>query len=236
MHKKVLPFLNRHILQTKGENTTIRAFVAVSIAKVIRKLPVDLFSLHLQKLINLIVVKGLREKDLNTREKARKALIKVIGEVSPRFLTLILQEMGNNLNRGFQLHVYLYTVHYVFNYMKDQMVSGQVTTQMIHLISPLLLREMFGDLMEERKATEETTKKHIKESKARKAMPIYEVFAQYIDFKTSFLELVQPIVKVLEDNPTHSAIQMTEDLLARVANAVLKNTSITSAKLLPFMR
>lgn len=47
LHKKVLPFLSRHILQTKGENTTIRAFVAVSIAKVIRKLPVDLFSLHL---------------------------------------------------------------------------------------------------------------------------------------------------------------------------------------------
>jgi hypothetical protein len=66
----------------------------------------------------------LREKDLNTREKARKALIKVIGEVSPRFLTLILQEMGNNLDRGFQLHVYLYTVHYVFNYMKDQMKAG----------------------------------------------------------------------------------------------------------------
>lgn len=48
---------------------------------------------------------------------------------------------------------------------------------MINLISPLLLREMYGDLLEERKATEETAKKHIKESKARKAMPIYEVFA-----------------------------------------------------------
>lgn len=77
---------------------------------------------------------------------------------------------------------------------------------MIHLISPLLLREMFGDLMEERKAADETTKKHIKESKAKKAMPVYEVFAQFIDFKTSFLDLVQPIVKVLEDNPSHSAI------------------------------
>lgn len=98
---------------------------------------------------------------------------------------------------------------------------------MIKLISPLLLREMFGDLMEERKAAEETAKKHIKESKARKAMPIYEVFAQFIDFKSSFLELIQPIVKVLEENPSHSAIQMTEDLLARIANCVLKNTSIT---------
>lgn len=98
---------------------------------------------------------------------------------------------------------------------------------MIKLISPLLLREMFGDLMEERNATETTAKKHIKESKARKAMPIYEVFAQYIDFKSSFLELIQPIVKVLEDNPSHSAIQQIEDLLARVANSVMKNSSIT---------
>ena len=57
-----------------------------------------------------------------------------------------------------------------------------------------------------------------------------------MDFRDSFLELIQPIVKVLEDNPSHSAIQMTEDLLARIANCVLKNDSISGAKLLPFMR
>ena len=43
-------------------------------------------------------------------------------------------------------------------------------------MSPLLLREMFGDILEEREASD-AQKKHIKESKARKAMPIYEVFA-----------------------------------------------------------
>jgi hypothetical protein len=64
---------------------------------------------------------------------------------------------------------------------------------------------MFGDLMEERKAADsaQNQKKHIKESKARKAMPVYEVLAQFCDFKHSFLELIQPIVKVLEENPTH---------------------------------
>lgn len=40
LQKKVLPLLQRHIIQTKGENTIIRSFVAVSIAKVIRRLPV----------------------------------------------------------------------------------------------------------------------------------------------------------------------------------------------------
>lgn len=92
--------------------------------------------------------------------------------------------------------------------------------------------------MEERKAADsrETAKKHIKESKARKAMPIYEVLAQYIDFKESFIELIQPIVKVLEDNPTHSSMQLIEDLLARVANSVLKNESISAQELLPFLK
>lgn len=101
LQKKVLPILQRHLTQQKKDTATIRSYVAVTIAKVIRKLPVDQFKLHLQKLINLIVVKGLREKDLFTREKARKSMMKVIDEVSPRFITLIVQEMGNNLNRGF---------------------------------------------------------------------------------------------------------------------------------------
>lgn len=67
--------------------------MAVSIAKVIRRLPVQQFTLYLHKLINLIVIKGLRTKDLNARDKARKALVKVIHEVTPRFLSMILKEM-----------------------------------------------------------------------------------------------------------------------------------------------
>lgn len=43
-------------------------------------------------------------------------------------------------------------------------------------------------------------------------------------------------MKVLEDNPSHSAIQQTEDLLARISNSILKNESVSSDKLLPFLR
>ena len=68
----------------------IRGFVAQSIAKVIRKLPIHAFKISLHKLVNSIIVKGLRSTDLATREKARKALLRVIGEVSPRFLELII--------------------------------------------------------------------------------------------------------------------------------------------------
>jgi hypothetical protein len=73
------------------------------------------------------------------------------------------------------------------------------------MTSDLLLRELFGDLGEEKLAVD-TKKVHTKESKARKAMPIFEVFAQYIDFKTSFMDLLAPIVHILEENPNYTRV------------------------------
>ena len=72
--------------------------------------------------------------------------------------------MHDNLTRGYQLHVYLYTVHYILNHLTGQntgsaspdekitntLEPGMITSSMIKIISDLLLRELFGDLYEER--------------------------------------------------------------------------------------
>lgn len=96
------------------------------------------------------------------------------------------------------------------------------------------MRELFGDLMEERNLTD-TQKKHIKESKAGKAIPIFEVFTQYIDFKKSFLDLIAPIVKILEQNPSFTQIHQCEELLNKISSHLLKNTTLTSDQLLVFL-
>ncbi len=115
--------------------------------------------------------------------------------------------------------MFLYTVHYLLNHLTQNATSGtaadhtvtlglqtgQITSELIQITSDLLTREMFGDLYEERLLTD-TKKKHIKESKARKAFPIFEVFAEYIDFKHSFLDLIAPVMKVLEENPNINKI------------------------------
>jgi hypothetical protein len=49
----------------------------------------------------MIVNQGLRSRDLSHREKARKALKKVIEELSPRILSLVFEEMKSNLTKGF---------------------------------------------------------------------------------------------------------------------------------------
>lgn len=122
--------------------------------------------------------------------------------------------------------MFLYTVHYLLNHLTQNAVSGtvadhtvtiglqtgQITTELIQTTSDLLVREMFGDLYEERMLMD-TKKKHIKESKARKAFPIFEVFAEYIDFKLSFTDLIAPIVSVLESNPNMNRVAQCEELL-----------------------
>lgn len=107
---KVLPVLERHLTEA-GDKHSIRGFVVVCLAKTIRKLPLAKFNARLQKLVNMIVVMGLRSRDLSHREKARKALVKLVAEVSPRFLSIIFEEMKAQLTKGFQQHVYLFTVH-----------------------------------------------------------------------------------------------------------------------------
>lgn len=156
--------------------------------------------------------------------------------------------MKSNLDRGYQLHVFLYTVHYLLNHLTQSASSGtvsdhsvtyglqtgQITSELIQITSDLLIREMFGDLYEERMLTD-TKKKHIKESKARKAFPIFEVFSQYIDFNQSFLDLISPIVKLLEENPNFTRIQQCEELLAKVSNSILKNRSLSGEQFLVFL-
>lgn len=103
--------------------------MCVAIAKIIRKLPIRFFKSQLQKLINTIVVKGLRAGDLNVREKARKALLKVLGEVSPRFLQIIFDQMHDNLTKGYQLHVHLYTIHYLLDHLTKPGTIGEEEEQ-----------------------------------------------------------------------------------------------------------
>lgn len=82
---------------------------------------------------------------------------------------------------------------------------------------------------------EDMEKVKIKESKSKKAIPTFEMFAQYIDFKQSFFALVAPIVRTLEENPSINRIALCEELLSRLSTALLRNPSLKSQELLLFM-
>jgi len=59
--------------------------------------------------------------------------------------------------------------------------------------------------------------------------------AQYCDFNSDFLQLLAPIIKVLEESPGFGKIQQCEELLNRVSTSLLKNDTVEGSKLLQFL-
>jgi len=82
---------------------------------------------------------------------------------------------------------------------------------------------------------EDREKVKIKESKTKKSIPTFELFGQYMDFKLSFFNLLAPVMRALEENPTLTKLQLCEELLNRLSNALLKNESVRTDELLLFV-
>lgn len=233
---KVLPVLERHLTDSKDTHA-VRSFVAVCYVQTIRRLPLSNFDRCLHRVVNLIVTRGLRSRDLSHREKARKALVRVLSELRPEFLPVVFEEMKSQLVKGFQQHVYLFTVHHLLASLAEagSLKPGSISHRNIELNIELLLSELFGDLGEEKANAQGNELKLIKESKLRKAIPIFEILAQYVDFRTTFLSLLAPIIKVLDESPSFSKIQQCEDLLSRVSSSLLQNKTVEGAQLLLFL-
>lgn len=99
--KSVLPVLSRHLTEegtrskslddakrsVANDSKHFRSFAVVCYAKAIRQLEQPVFHRHLRKLVNMIVVQGLRSRELSYREKARKSLLKLAAELGPRYLS-----------------------------------------------------------------------------------------------------------------------------------------------------
>jgi hypothetical protein len=60
-------------------------------------------------------------------------LIKLINEVTPGFLSIIFEEMKSTLVKGFQQHVYLFTVHHLLAGLVEagSLKPGCITNKMI---------------------------------------------------------------------------------------------------------
>lgn len=214
--------------------------MVVSIAKTLRKLPPSIFRSQLSKLVSTLVSRGLRQRETSCRDKGRKALLKLLEELSPRpqVLGLVCQEMKDQLQRGgYQLHTFVYSVNFLLQALHERklLLPGDVSTSIVEMLAEKFLEELFTSNSGADGTLEDVEKVKIKESKSKKAIPTFEMFAQYIDFKQSFFALISPVVKTLELNPTIARISLCEELLGRLSAALLRNASVKAQELLLFL-
>lgn len=117
--------------------------------------------------------------------------------------------MRTQLIKGFQEHVYLYSMHWLLDGLgrEGKLTEGHwATGGLIASNVPILLSELYGELNEAKSNDQQNAIKMIKEAKQRKAMPIFEILCVHLDFESSFATLLSPIVKVLQESPSAAKI------------------------------
>lgn len=252
--KNFLPALFKHLKETdkrsdSPDDAKIRLHVAVAIVRLLRKTTNKHFNDGFHKLIRNIV-QSLRSKQVKIRDKAREALVQVNLNVSPYLIHYTIDEMQKSLRKGYQRHVRSFTLHHIIDalvkegHLKigqlDHCLGSKTTmgrnssleaAKINKSITSILLDELFGKLGVE-KDIEGTGLIKIKETKSKRALQTYDLLAQHINFETTFLKLIIPILNKSEVAIKQSDQKKCEEVMAIISSSILKNPSVRAEPLL----
>lgn len=254
INKSFIPSLFKHLKDDTKKGDTlddvkIRIHVAVAIVKLLRKTTNRDFNDGLQKLIRN-VVGCLRSKVIKNRDRARDALVQVNLNLSTYLIHYTIDEMQKSLRKGYQRHVRSYTLHHILDSLvkenhikigqldhcidnigmhdKRAFLSSSKTNQ---AITSILMDELFGKLGIE-KDLEGVNMVKTKETKSKRALQTYEILAQNINFETTFLKLVTPILNRADAVSKASYMKKCEEVLSTISTNILKNSSVKAESLL----
>ena len=224
-----IPALFKHLTdrnrnrQKKEEDLKIRIYVAVCIVRLLRKTSTKYFNNNLNKLIKTIVV-SLKSKMISIRDMARDALTQVNLNLSPYLLHITIDQMFKTLVKGQQRHIRSYTTHHILeNLVKEGVLKvGQIdhclgkykaTDQITRLsvtkyeqaILKIVMDDLFSSISVEKQlglGEIAVHYSHTKESKANRTLASFEIIARFINFDRSFINLIGPVVKKVEQSAT----------------------------------
>lgn len=81
----------------------------------------------------------LKSRLESVRRVARETLQNILKALGPGYLKVLLGEMASLLNRGYQLHVLVYTVHAVLCCLKDVYKPGDINEVLITVLHVSLI-------------------------------------------------------------------------------------------------
>jgi U3 small nucleolar RNA-associated protein 20 len=225
LRSKILGPLCKHMHEgEQGSDKKIRVHVAISIIKLIRVLPLNIFKTEFIRVINKIAV-TLQSRENEVRDSARKALLEIALTTGPFFLHFILQELKFHLDKGFMLHTRNYTVHYILAQLVPTIKVGSID-YCLDLLVPMLNEEILGSLEEEKEVRE--IKNKSVEFKGKHGYDCYKLIGTKLNFQgEALLEIFKMIeTQLLTATDLTKAINKCTELFRNLIEGLIKNTSI----------
>lgn len=222
--------INKHDFADDEEIQTIP--IAVAIVKLLKHVQLDdrLFQINLNSIV-LRLCQFLQSKAYSIRETARKTLAQIMEILGPKYFSNIFYEMKLMLCKGYQRHVFIYTVYVLIQRIVPQLNAGDLDGCLLDVIDVCHL-ELFGSLAEEKEVSQILAK--TLEAKKIKSYDIYRILAEFVSEKL-FRKIIEPLKTIMLDASDHKTMIKIEKSFRNICLGLSKNKFISTESLVAFL-
>jgi U3 small nucleolar RNA-associated protein 20 len=209
-----------------------RVPIALAIIKLLKSMNTsdDILESNLPSVF-LRLCQFLQSRTQSIRESARNTFVKVMQCLGPHYFKYALNEMRATLSRGYQRHVFIYTVHAILSNLISQLRSGDLDNCLDSLIEICNL-ELFGSLAEEKDVSQITTK--LKEAKKCKSYEIYQILGRFVS-ENNLTQLVIPLKTVLSEAHSYKVVRKVSQTLSKVGQGLISNKDLSEKTIMLFI-
>jgi U3 small nucleolar RNA-associated protein 20 len=227
--KNILPDLNAFLHKKDDSTVSLRVPIAVAVTKVLLVLPPQEIEARLPAVL-LDICHILKSKSQEGRDMARHTLAEIASLTGSSYLGFILKALRTALQRGYQLHVLSFTLHYILVKMADQLKPGDIDYCLTHIVD-VIMDDTFGVTGQEKDAEEYISK--MKEVKSSKSFDSMDIIARSTK-PSHLIDLIRPIKSLLLEKLNVKMVQKIDELLRRIGLGILQNPTVKDRDILVF--
>ncbi|KAI6183438.1 Small subunit processome component 20-like protein [Aphelenchoides bicaudatus] len=206
-----------------------RAPIAIATVKLLKKLPSWAMDMHLQGVI-FTVLNLLLSRSFIVREAARKAIEQIIKLLGPAYLPIVLNDLRQNLTRGYQVHVMIFTVHSLISCLQDELKPGDLDDSFDDVFE-VVKEKQFGQADEESQLN--AIKAKTPEAKSNKTSETFTLLGRYITDE-SLNKFIEPMREIIEQSPKIETYRKLQELLRALSQGLRFNQGVSPVALLDF--
>ncbi|KAI8844257.1 hypothetical protein BC829DRAFT_446020 [Chytridium lagenaria] len=225
--QRIIPPLLGLLNERDDENLERRIPLSISISKALNILPQKTRELELSKLLTKLC-QFLKNKRQDVRDSTRNSLKKITLDLGPYFFPFIINELQASLQRGYQRHVLVYTVHHLLTEISTVFAPGSLDSA-INPLTSILTEDVFGTVAEEREVAE--MKGKLIEMKSRKGMECIQILATNLS-KESMIVLLRAAKEVMAETNAPKSITKLKEYFRQISQGFINNVLIAPKDLL----
>ncbi|KAH1010705.1 small subunit processome component 20 homolog [Dendroctonus ponderosae] len=213
----------------REEEDLSRVPISLAVVKLLQRLPKKILDFHLPGVF-LKLCTFLKSHLESVRRVAKETFQKIMLSLGPKYLGMLLGEIAPLMNRGFQVHVLVFTVHGILSCLKGRYEPKDIDDVLLTVLN-LCTADLFGILSEEKEVVKITVK--VSEARSTKSYDTLQILAQNIT-EQCLMDLILPIKQLLDSNHSFKAVQKGQDALRHIASGLVDNSFISVESLLKF--